>query len=194
MDFTAVIHCSGVRIGSRASITRNSGVVATRATGVKSRTTSYGTGSSPGWISILAWWNSSVWPSELALATTSPAVVPAAPGRLSTSIGTPSRSDRRSASRRATASATPPAGNGTIRRIGRFGNAMLRTSCGPATAGIAGTARASVAQPRAYRHRKGWSQCRSTAHADVHDANFTLPRQSCGILRTSVINFLPPIP
>ncbi|MNT19148.1 hypothetical protein D3C72_1543920 [compost metagenome] len=179
-------------MGSRASITRNSGVVATRATGVKSRTTSYGTGSSPGWISILAWCNNRVWPSELALATTSPAVVPAAPGRLSTSIGTPRRADRRSASMRATASATPPAGNGTINRIGRSGKDMLRTSCVPAWADAAGIASASVAHPRAYRHRKGWSQRRSLAHAPGSGANFALPRQSRDKLRTSGINFLRP--
>jgi hypothetical protein len=48
-------------------------------------------------------------------------MVPVAPARLSTTIGWPSDLVSRSAMGRAMMSATPPGGNGTIRKIGFVG-------------------------------------------------------------------------
>ena len=62
--------------------------------------------------------SSSVYPSGDALATTSAAMLPLAPPRLSRTIGWPSVSVISGASGRATASAPPPGGNGITRRTG----------------------------------------------------------------------------
>jgi hypothetical protein len=55
------------------------------------------------------------------LATASAPVLPPAPARFSTMIGWPSAFAISSPTRRARTSASPPAGNGAIMRIGRLG-------------------------------------------------------------------------
>ena len=56
--------------------------------------------------------SSSVSPSGAALATTSAAGTPPAPGRLSTTTGRPIRCEKPGAQSRASPSVAPPAGNG----------------------------------------------------------------------------------
>jgi len=63
----------------------------------------------------------SVVPSGVALATWSDAMVPPAPGRLSTITGLPSRCARPSATMRAMTSALPPAAKPCTSVTGRFG-------------------------------------------------------------------------
>jgi hypothetical protein len=127
-------------------------------------------------------------------------MVPEAPGRLSTSIGTPSRADSRSASSRATASDTPPAGNGTIILIGRAGNDTGRliserpalgmlASC--AMAGGCARAVAVLAAQATRPHDMALrGPHRRTARMAASFGNFAIPRQSRFDLRTSDINFL----
>lgn len=55
----------------------------------------------------------SVYPSGADVATTTAAIVPVAPGRFATMVGTPKCSDRPCASTRATRSVPPPGGNPT---------------------------------------------------------------------------------
>jgi hypothetical protein len=62
--------------------------------------------------------SSSVSPSGAALAAMSEPIEPPAPGRLSTMTGEPRRSLSFWEMARAKASVAPPAGNGTIRRMG----------------------------------------------------------------------------
>src|SRR6266853_462382 len=91
--------------------------------GVKSASASYGgTLSMVGTadIAVLVPKNS-VAPSGGALVTTSAAITPSAPGRFSTATGWPSDCERGCTTMRATASAVPPGGKGTIRRTGLLG-------------------------------------------------------------------------
>src|SRR5262249_4170268 len=67
--------------------------------------------------------SSSVWPSGAARATASVPTCPAAAGRLSTMTVWPSAFSRCGASRRPITSFEPPAGNGTIHRVGWGGQA-----------------------------------------------------------------------
>ena len=64
---------------------------------------------------------SSVWPSGVARAAASAAMLPPAPGRFSTTTGWPSRSPAPGRPARAVTSVLPPAAKPTIRRIGRSG-------------------------------------------------------------------------
>jgi hypothetical protein len=63
--------------------------------------------------------SSRVSPSGAALATTSAAGTPPAPGRLSTTTGRPIRCEKPGAQSRASPSVAPPAGKGTTRRAVR---------------------------------------------------------------------------
>jgi hypothetical protein len=65
--------------------------------------------------------SSRVWPSGGDFATSSVAMMVAAPARLSITTGWPNASESRGPSTRAVASTGPPAGNGTMSRIGRVG-------------------------------------------------------------------------
>ena len=67
-----------------------------------------------------------VWPSGAAFAPMDVPSVPPAPPRLSMMIGWPSASDRRGITARVTTSATPPAANGTMKRIGLAGQAWAK--------------------------------------------------------------------
>src|SRR6266581_9811052 len=60
---------------------------------------------------------SNVWPSAADFATTSPAMAPSAPGRLSTTTGWPRVSESGCAIRRVIASAVPPGANPTTMRM-----------------------------------------------------------------------------
>src|SRR5262249_19522742 len=73
-------------------------------------------------------------PSGLALATVSPAIVPAAPGRLSITNVWPSTGRRFSAITRAVRSVLPPATNGTIILIDRLGQGWAEVSIGTSRA------------------------------------------------------------
>ena len=66
-------------------------------------------------------------------------MVPAAPGRLSTSTCWPHMRVRRSVMRRAMMSGDPPAGKGTMMRMGFAGN-----SCAPASVQVIDTAAATA--------------------------------------------------
>ena len=72
--------------------------------------------------------NSKVCPSGAALATSSPATMPPAPGRLSTMTGWPKRSDSFCATARTVRSATPPAPKGTTMRRGLLGKGVWASS------------------------------------------------------------------
>src|SRR5512139_1953422 len=67
-----------------------------------------------------------VWPSGLALATTSAAIAPLAPGLFSTTAGTPKMRFSPSATLRAAWSVADPAPNGTTIRNGPLGKLLAR--------------------------------------------------------------------
>src|SRR4051812_27033714 len=73
---------------------------------------------------------SSVYPSGAAFATVAAPMVPPAPPWFSTSTGWPIDSCMRCATRRATMSVVPPAGNGTMMRSGFEGNDWPKTTIG----------------------------------------------------------------
>jgi predicted carbohydrate-binding protein with CBM5 and CBM33 domain len=68
-------------------------------------------------------------------------MVPPAPARFSTTTGWPSEADSFSATRRATTSVEPPAGNGTTIRTGRDGKVCAATGKASVPARPASTVR-----------------------------------------------------
>ena len=87
---------------------------------------------------------SRVWPSGLDFATMSAPIDPPAPPRLSTITGCPMDSLMRCATRRATISVVPPAGNGTTILIGFVGKLCAWAPCCRMSAVAAITAQLAV--------------------------------------------------
>src|SRR6266404_2861871 len=85
-----------------------------------------------------------VWPSGALFASASTPVSPPAPARTSTTTCCPSSALSALAKARPNKSAAPPAANGTISRIGRFGKACARAVVGHSAA----TARAQMSARR----------------------------------------------
>jgi hypothetical protein len=84
--------------------------------------------------------NSSVFPSFACAAALVP-TIPPAPPRFSTTTGWPSCAENRSASRRASRSAGPPAAKGTMIRTGRVGQAWAKAGATGRTSASASSAR-----------------------------------------------------
>ncbi|GAB3094426.1 hypothetical protein GCM10027081_15980 [Cupriavidus yeoncheonensis] len=88
------------------------------------------------------------------------------------------------------ASATPPAGNGTIRRIGRAGNDIVRAMAGGADAVAADTVCAAKGVPTASKAANTPNHVTAAFRMAAGSVNLALPRQSRDKMRTSDINFL----